>query len=464
MTCYREVGIQQNLAKLRECENAVLYYDSVGQESNPYKRIKIYNEMSRRYLSPGTATIPWRKFTDETSAQVAFEACESRRTKIFDDLITETSATTGLLDDAVARLGDSLNAINAQPSISAEDIKDLEQQAREIRANCDLTEEQHICGGLEFYRQEIASLRPGTHEDTAEPEPPQETVRTPLTGTISTTDLRGTVKVKRGDAFVPLAANDKVTPGDILSTSSDGTVTLDFGGATVRIDKDTIFIVAEPERSRLELTVGSLWAKVKKGYYGRFEVKAGGVVNSVRGTEFVVKVDTEQQTTTYLQEGSLALTAIATNETTLLAPQEKASASANGAIVKSVMTTEEWTALINTWPSVTMDPRVYIFLGGLFVFKLLCVFFEYKRCQKKLRASATSNAFAVSGLIFGMLSIPFMILPFIGLPLAIAAVIFSRQQKKFHPTRLSSIVSVLGIISVTLNILAFILLLIGVMV
>lgn len=75
-----------------------------------------------------------------------------------------------------------------------------------------------------------------------------------------------------------------------------------------------------------------------------------------------------------------------------------------------------------------------------------------------------SIGWGVSSLITGILSVPLMIAPYFGLPLAIFAIVANNKQKKIVPMGISMAGFILGIIGIVLNSIMLIFVLIGLLI
>lgn len=78
---------------------------------------------------------------------------------------------------------------------------------------------------------------------------------------------------------------------------------------------------------------------------------------------------------------------------------------------------------------------------------------EHKKSEK---VSKGTKKWGIASLILAILSILFLLFPFVGIILAILAVIFSRKQNKHKPTGIATAGLVIGIISMVLNLIILI--------
>ncbi len=62
-----------------------------------------------------------------------------------------------------------------------------------------------------------------------------------------------------------------------------------------------------------------------------------------------------------------------------------------------------------------------------------------------------SNSFGVAAMILGILSLLLFLMPYIGLPLAVLAIIFHSLQKKRTPNGMGTAGLILGIIGTVIN-------------
>jgi hypothetical protein len=120
------------------------------------------------------------------------------------------------------------------------------------------------------------------------------------------TSVNGKVQVKKtGKKNRAVKKNSTVREGERVSTGKDSTATLRFfDGSELKVSPGTEFRLARLEKlpnqdkaMKFKLLAGKLWAKVQKltSRKSSFEIEAGGVVCGVRGTEFAVNYNPDNE-------------------------------------------------------------------------------------------------------------------------------------------------------------------------
>jgi len=135
-------------------------------------------------------------------------------------------------------------------------------------------------------------------------------------------DVKGIVWVRaRGSAqFLPLADAARVGAGDVIRTSGNGGLALEWiDGTRVRIGPNTLMTVLKSQVNRatsaetaiFKLDIGRIWVRVLKvlSQKSKFEVHTPTATAGVRGTVFSVAVDPHGQTTVSVKEGQVVLAA-----------------------------------------------------------------------------------------------------------------------------------------------------------
>lgn len=129
--------------------------------------------------------------------------------------------------------------------------------------------------------------------------------------------LRGTAtRTSRGSAApVPLKANDPVAIGDSIETGpQSGAIVILGDRSVVMMQEKTRLLVPDVPDNRTgvqkaKVGTGKVWFAVKKVQdRGKFEVETDEAVAAVRGTEFLVEVGDEGETSITTAEGEVAIT------------------------------------------------------------------------------------------------------------------------------------------------------------
>lgn len=81
--------------------------------------------------------------------------------------------------------------------------------------------------------------------------------------------------------------------------------------------------------------------------------------------------------------------------------------------------------------------------------------------ENQQTGKGNGNALGITAMVSGIISLLALLMPYIGLPMAIIAIVFSNKQKKKEPTGMATAGQVLGIIGIVLNSIMFIILFIG---
>jgi len=134
-------------------------------------------------------------------------------------------------------------------------------------------------------------------------------------------DVEGQVVVRaRGqDNFEPIAGKDRVFAGDIVRTSADGQLTLEWlDGTRLVVGPDTLLTVLkcqinksnDTETSVFKLDAGSIWIRILKvlSQKSKFEITTPTATAGVRGTIFAVHVALDGETKVSVLEGQVAVT------------------------------------------------------------------------------------------------------------------------------------------------------------
>lgn len=133
---------------------------------------------------------------------------------------------------------------------------------------------------------------------------PADALITYMTGKVSV--------ISSGSERIP-EIGDSLQDGDKILTGPEGFVELQYGNlSAIRIQENSIYILQEfstsSEKNKASglLSLGSLVAKVRKLTGGdSFEVNVANAVCAVRGTEFLVRADSEGSVTIAVAEGTV---------------------------------------------------------------------------------------------------------------------------------------------------------------
>ncbi|MBU2573684.1 MAG: FecR family protein [Elusimicrobia bacterium] len=133
-----------------------------------------------------------------------------------------------------------------------------------------------------------------------------------LTGTVDVLAAGETDSWREAEEEMPLSAKDKVRAGE----SSSAEITLD-GGGVIRLGAGSVVEISslDSASSSFFLRMGSLVAKIKKELLkrgARLQVRTPAAVAAIRGTEFGVEHDRENNETTagVFDEGSLSVASL----------------------------------------------------------------------------------------------------------------------------------------------------------
>jgi hypothetical protein len=267
-----------------------------------------------------------------------------------------------------------------------------------------------------------------------------------------------TVQGKDG-SYRPISTGTMIAAGDKIKTGPDGMISVTTPeGHIIEVGPNSEIIIEENEKDSLTLNVGKLWARFKHmGVLSKFRVRTPTAVCSVRGTEFIVEYDSSKgETMVDLLEGQLEITNV-NDEVYNLEAGNSMVISQSGAASTSLMQQASWDDKL---AQITLEKigageqndaetkKIFTIISiiGLGFLISGIVISRLKRYKNN-----NSIALGISGLILSVFSIFFCILPFLGLPFAIVAVIFSNTQKKNNPTMLAKIGSIISIIGITLN-------------
>lgn len=114
--------------------------------------------------------------------------------------------------------------------------------------------------------------------------------------------------------------------GRMRMTLVDGT------NLTVGPSSDIILDEYSSVRCAISVVLGHLRARVRTQFGRRFEVRAGGSIGAVRGTDFEVQVNPDGSESFSLHEGQVEVRVLATNRLIVLSPGQTARISASGIV------------------------------------------------------------------------------------------------------------------------------------
>ncbi|MDC7233845.1 MAG: PQQ-binding-like beta-propeller repeat protein [Spirochaetales bacterium] len=152
-------------------------------------------------------------------------------------------------------------------------------------------------------------------------------------------DAEGLVVFLSGDVFLVregeesyLNIGDSVAQSDVIRTEEDGYCEIQLGNiAVVRMDSNSLLQIqtlvnsSEGSRTGVELESGTVLCKVKKLLDDdSFQVKTNTVVCGVRGTQFSVSTDQQEDILLAVKEGSVAVTPRSLDRVSELAVEEAA--------------------------------------------------------------------------------------------------------------------------------------------
>ena len=155
--------------------------------------------------------------------------------------------------------------------------------------------------------------------------------------------VEGTVTLLRAGNERPMEPGDEIVSGDIVKTGSNAICELQFGNtAKMQLQAQTVLEVTDvllsdvSRRIAAKLEIGSILNKVQKlSGLDSYTIRTGSTVCGVRGTEFVVKVDTASNTVIAVKKGKVA--ALPTTATLDKIIQESASNAVASAALETLV-------------------------------------------------------------------------------------------------------------------------------
>ncbi len=265
--------------------------------------------------------------------------------------------------------------------------------------------------------------------------------------------FEGDLSIENPDgSFLPVVSGTKIAEGNTIKTGAKGKIKITTSDEqVVEIGPNSVFQMEDPDTNTLILKAGEIWVKFKNLYLRKYAVKTPYAAISIRGTEFMVKYDPKTQTSTInLIDGELEIINLK-NETKSLTAGNSMLIDSSGNVVVNTLSASNWEeekkevvisteSLFGTLAIIFMSiVGIGILVGGIFFSKI-------KQYNKK-----DSILLGILGLIVSIVSLFCMIFPFIGLPIGILGIIFSRVQKKNKITTISKIGFVVSIIGIVLN-------------
>ena len=178
------------------------------------------------------------------------------------------------------------------------------------------------------------------------------------------TFVKGQVQVKRAGSneWIRARRNMPLNPGDTVRTLKNSYADLGYGtsefssvaGSDIRMNPLSVITVPDKtlkveKKSKVRVVVDdaikNVYSLLKKD---EFEVETPSTVCGIRGTDFIIDVDEEGNTTFMLKEGSIEVNNIFDNSVVILKPGYKVLSSVNKTISEPEEMTEKDLALFNT--------------------------------------------------------------------------------------------------------------------
>jgi hypothetical protein len=136
------------------------------------------------------------------------------------------------------------------------------------------------------------------------------------TSQATVTWMYGTVQVRHGTAgWAGARLNEVLKPGDAVKTGADSRAEVSIaGGGYVRMDQSSHLLITHLQQgglSSVKALIGGIWVTIEGALTGgsKFEVQMPSAVASVKGTVFRCEVDANQDSSTYVYEGEVELSA-----------------------------------------------------------------------------------------------------------------------------------------------------------
>ena len=130
------------------------------------------------------------------------------------------------------------------------------------------------------------------------------------------TSLYGDVQCRHGAAgYAPGKLNEVLKPGDAIKTGADSRAEISVGdGGYVRMNENSQLLITYIRSggvTSFQALVGGIWVTLERALAGgsKFEVQMPSAVASVKGTVFRCEVSEDGESTTYVYDGEVELTA-----------------------------------------------------------------------------------------------------------------------------------------------------------
>lgn len=161
--------------------------------------------------------------------------------------------------------------------------------------------------------------------------------------------FKGKVEIQREGTLKKLSEDTEIKEGDVIKTGSRGIVRVELDNVLMKIGPDSIVEVEAMDS--IYLKAGKMWAWV--GHIleeNQMKVKTPGAVQAIRGTEFILKYDETQGTTTlHLRSGEIEVTS-SSGEVRNVFPGQTTVTNKEGTIEKTALTNmsdKEWNSLVD---------------------------------------------------------------------------------------------------------------------
>jgi hypothetical protein len=128
--------------------------------------------------------------------------------------------------------------------------------------------------------------------------------------------MYGDVQVRHGTAGYKAAkTNERLQPGDAIKTGADSRAEISLsGGGYLRMDESSQLLITHLEEkgtTSFQTLIGGVWVTIEQALSGgsKFQIEMPSAVASVQGTVFRCEVDEEGESSTYVYDGQVELTA-----------------------------------------------------------------------------------------------------------------------------------------------------------
>ncbi|MCB1886070.1 MAG: FecR domain-containing protein [Rhodocyclaceae bacterium] len=139
-------------------------------------------------------------------------------------------------------------------------------------------------------------------------------------GVATVVGLRGEASISQGGQVRPLGRGDEVDAGAVIRTGAAGRVKLRFGDGSVvvvgddsslRVDHLKLDGEGRRQSAGFVLDVGLIGQTIAPGPAGSWSVRTPTAVTAVRGTEYVIEVDSSRGTAVHVRSGSVSVEPLA---------------------------------------------------------------------------------------------------------------------------------------------------------